>query len=98
MLADLTADDVAQMSRRVVRLHLMQEHSVVHTKTVWKDQRRGPLAGAQACVCSALQGSLLSRVSCSIYNQRPEVCRSFEPGSARCKAARRQLENAVAEM
>jgi Fe-S-cluster containining protein len=40
--------------------------------------------------CAALRGTLGRSVECSIYEDRPEVCRLMEPGSDRCLAARRE--------
>jgi len=40
----------------------------------------------QACV--ALKGTLGKEVSCDIYAQRPEHCRTFERGGDACKARR----------
>lgn len=34
--------------------------------------------------CIALEGELGNQVSCSIYNDRPKVCRQFEAGSESC--------------
>lgn len=39
--------------------------------------------------CSALKGKVGSEVSCSIYDDRPPVCRNFEVGSERCLEARK---------
>lgn len=39
--------------------------------------------------CVHLDGNLGSRVSCSIYADRPSPCRAFEPGSDRCLEYRR---------
>ena len=41
-------------------------------------------------VCVGLRGTVGRRVSCRLYEARPEVCRKFEPGSLSCKAARAQ--------
>lgn len=43
------------------------------------------------CRCKALRGEVGDRVSCSIYEQRPTVCRQFSPGSSECSAAREQM-------
>lgn len=40
-------------------------------------------------VCRALGGSVGRRVACSVYEDRPHLCREFEAGSAECVAARR---------
>jgi Fe-S-cluster containining protein len=39
-------------------------------------------------VCVAFEGSLGGSCSCSIYNTRPDACRSFERGSEGCAKAR----------
>lgn len=87
-LADVSAKDLVTMRRRTVRLHVLQEGGVVATRATWKSQRSGPLAGSKACVCSALRGSVLSRVNCAIYEERPEICRNFEVGGKRCREIR----------
>jgi Fe-S-cluster containining protein len=40
--------------------------------------------------CLALRGRIGRRVSCTIYDLRPEGCRKVEPGSARCLQYRRE--------
>ncbi len=47
--------------------------------------RREPAEGR----CVALDGPVGGRVSCSIYELRPQACREFEAGSDRCHALRR---------
>lgn len=86
--ADVTPTDVARMRPRTVRLHVIEDRRRCATKAVWKAQRSGPLAGARACVCSALRGSVMGRTSCGIYEERPDVCREFEAGSRRCLESR----------
>jgi len=76
------------MSTRTVRLYVPRD-SAVHT--TWKRQRGGPLAGLRVCVCSALSGSLMHRVRCIIYEERPDVCREFVPGGPACLAAREDV-------
>lgn len=83
------------MGRRVVRLHVVEQHGHAMTRSVWKQQRSGPVAGREALVCSALRGSLMSRVSCGVYDVRPQVCRGYQPGSRRCLEARRALREAA---
>ena len=38
--------------------------------------------------CAALVGTVGGAVSCSIYSQRPEVCRECSPGDDACLLAR----------
>ncbi|MBI3409873.1 MAG: YkgJ family cysteine cluster protein [Planctomycetes bacterium] len=40
-------------------------------------------------VCAAFSGSIGSRCTCTIYQDRPTSCRQFEAGSAECLQARR---------
>lgn len=40
--------------------------------------------------CVALSGALGKRVGCTIYHDRPQVCRDFEAGSKRCRQYRRE--------
>jgi Fe-S-cluster containining protein len=42
------------------------------------------------CVCVALRGTIGRRVSCGIYERRPEECRILIAGSDDCRVARRQ--------
>jgi Fe-S-cluster containining protein len=40
--------------------------------------------------CAALQGKVGEATSCSIYEVRPEVCRTCMPGDDECAVARRK--------
>jgi Fe-S-cluster containining protein len=40
-------------------------------------------------VCAAFEGRVGGPCSCSAYPDRPAACRAFEPGSVRCRGARR---------
>ena len=42
--------------------------------------------------CIALEGTLMERVACNSYENRPTVCRKFERGSAACLQAIRTLQ------
>ena len=94
-IASVEPPEAATMGRRVVRLHVVEQHGHAMTRSVWKQQRSGPVAGREALVCSALRGSLMSRVSCGVYDVRPQVCRGYQPGSRRCLEARRALREAA---
>lgn len=41
--------------------------------------------------CAALEGQLGQRVSCSVYANRPLVCREFQAGSEDCRMVRKSL-------
>ena len=38
--------------------------------------------------CAALTGDVGVATSCAVYDVRPDVCRTCEPGDAACVAAR----------
>jgi uncharacterized protein len=38
--------------------------------------------------CVAFEGNLGARCGCSVYRDRPSVCRDFEPGGDLCREAR----------
>lgn len=40
--------------------------------------------------CAALTGKLGVKVGCSIYHDRPSICRRFDAGSKKCKELRRE--------
>ena len=42
--------------------------------------------------CSALAGEVGNRAQCSVYENRPLVCREFQPGSEDCIMVRRQFK------
>jgi hypothetical protein len=42
--------------------------------------------------CSALVGDIGSRAQCSVYENRPLVCREFQSGSEDCIIARRRFD------
>lgn len=46
----------------------------------------------QGSRCSALSGDVGIATSCSIYELRPEVCRTCLPGDVECNLARRKHE------
>lgn len=63
---DVTPEDEARMSRRV-RLNIVRDlHTGNALRTVWIEQKTGPLAGVHVCQCSMLRGSLMNHVSCRI--------------------------------
>lgn len=47
--------------------------------------------------CTALTGTIGTRVACGIYDRRPAVCRQFEPGSPGCLEARLTMRHKLAD-
>jgi Fe-S-cluster containining protein len=83
---NVDAKDEARLGKRFVRLNVVNGA----IKTKWKLQRSGPLKGAEACACVALQGSVGHRVRCSVYEIRPKVCHTaVKPGDRACHQVRR---------
>lgn len=75
---DLTRDDVRRLPRGY-RLRYVTKNSApaLQTKTT-----------EDGIVCVALRGRIGTRVSCAIYERRPDACRRFLPGSRKCLALR----------
>jgi|PlaIllAssembly_1097288.scaffolds.fasta_scaffold00167_4 Fe-S-cluster containining protein len=68
--------------------HRREVTATISTK--WVMIRTGPLKDYEMNYCAALRGSVMNRVRCSIYANRPVVCRSaVEPGDRNCKEIRR---------
>lgn len=74
----VSASDVARFSRN------FRNQSVAHGAILTK------LDSVGHCVCVALRGTVGKRVSCAIYERRPDECRRLAVGSPECLAARRQ--------
>ena len=107
---DVTDKDMERLGKRLVRLHVLQSNQLDRLasildggycpqgaiKTAWREQKTGPLKGFELCACSALRGSVLSKVSCSVYEKRPEVCRkAVKPGDRVCRIIRRAFKQQV---
>lgn len=74
----VTPEDILRMTPRWRAQHVA--HGAILT-------RLDPIG---RCVCVALRGAVGRKVSCSIYERRPEECRRLEAGSRECLKARRQ--------
>jgi len=112
VLADLDESDLKRLNRRWIARNVgtwsLFDHALAGIdgrrlpyaaiKTAWKEQRCGPLKGAEVCACVALRGSVLHRTSCSIYKNRPESCRkAVKPGDRSCLSLRERLVKAAAD-
>jgi len=72
----------------------LASHGAIKTK--WTKQRSGPLKGFELCSCVALKGSVMDTVKCSVYEKRPDTCRSaVVPGDRTCLDARRLFKDAI---
>jgi len=55
---NVTIDDVKRLSKSFVRRNI----TLAAIRTIWKEQKAGPMKGTEICVCAALRGSIMSRV------------------------------------
>ena len=81
---DLFDVDVARLSPAYRRTNVAHSGTGLALRT-----KRTKQSGT---VCVALRGTVGRRVSCGIYDRRPDACRCFSPGGAACLEARRALE------
>ena len=112
VFCDLTTSDLKRLSPGFVKRHVecsnifdkavavLDCSYVPYTALCTKEVhvKAGPLKGFDATVCVALRGSLMNRVSCSIYNNRPTVCRrAVVPRDKHCLELRRMILDAIEE-
>ena len=64
---------------------LLKQYAVRNARGVWHLR----LVGVEQR-CAALTGKLGERVSCAIYAERPNGCRTVEAGDRRCRQYRRE--------
>lgn len=86
--ATVTEADHARMSARTRRRLVVIDHRFSDVPS-----RATPYVMTEdvGAVCAFLRGTPGRRVSCRIYETRPDVCRSWKPGSMGCREARREL-------
>jgi len=82
--ADLTLEDVERMTPHVRRqLHEL----LIGSETRFATRAKQLASGAVGC--QYLRGTPGKRCSCSIYETRPDICRTFKVGGDICRDARR---------
>jgi Fe-S-cluster containining protein len=65
-------------------------------RTKWASVKSGPFKGDEVCVCCQLEGSLMHRVKCRIYDKRPHTCRaSVRPGDKNCLEIRERIREVL---
>lgn len=107
---DLTAEDIKRLSKSFalravgsdtpIGLLLLEAVQGVPISGVLKTKelkvRTGPLKGYRLNTCVALKGSVLNRVTCAIYKNRPAVCRNaIQPGDSNCREVRKAFRAAI---
>ncbi len=87
---DVTPADEKRLGKRFVRLHVI--HGEIRTRPT--TNKTGPIKGVEDCRCVALRGSIGKQVSCTIYENRPKVCRkALRPGDSQCLAVREMFKD-----
>ena len=108
---DVSEEDAKRLPRRFVRLHVLQFSAFDQAaaaiegrampwgaiKQRWQEQPAGPLKGYELKMCAALEGSILNKVRCSVYESRPTTCReAVVPGDRTCLRLRQDYKQAAA--
>lgn len=109
---NITEADARKLGKRFVRLRVVQPSAFdrfAHAldgrevpwgviKTNWVEQKDGPFKGLEFNTCVALKGSVSHKVSCSIYEKRPEACKTaMKPGDPTCLRLRKMFSGVVRE-
>ena len=104
VFCDVTTEDEKKLGKKFVRLHVIhfraidmfaaildgRKHPEGAIKTEVKEQKSGPHKGYGLRTCAMLDGSVMSKVSCRIYDKRPRVCHeAVKPGDRNCLELRR---------
>jgi Fe-S-cluster containining protein len=107
---DVTWEDMERLSKRFVQTNIEPTISIAELlyhrltgktltgaiKTKWEEVKTGPLAGYKLNTCVALRGSVMSRVSCRVYKNRPNTCRiAVKPGDRACLEVRQAFKQAI---
>lgn len=103
---DVTAEEALRFSPQFRRANLEEfglfdralqgglPHAAIRTK--WSKTEAGPFKGVDVCTCKMLDGSLMHKVRCRIYKDRPRTChRAVKPGDRTCVELRRMFLDAV---
>ena len=92
-MSDYDAEDYVHLNQEdLARLTPQERRFFVYTDTTYGSSQHSMQTAydkADNCRCKALEGKVGERVICSIYENRPDVCRKFEPGPSVCDYARR---------
>lgn len=105
---DLTNDEVEAFSpqfrsRNVVYYGVFEQLTHAYPpaalRTKWMKHKAGRFKGCEVLVCCQLEGSVLHRVKCRIYDRRPGVCKqAVKPGDKNCRWIRRVMLSDIKEV
>ena len=109
---DVSAEDLERLGRGWVKKNVLfsspfdrlvsmidgNQVPLAAIATKWTEQKSGPLKGHELCSCVALKGSVMNAVKCSVYEKRPETCKTaVVPGDRNCLDLRRAFKDAIEE-
>lgn len=100
---NMTQEEVDSFSRQFVTRNVLFPNLLdamfgepPSLKTKCLVSKRGPLAGVSAVTCCMLDGSLMHRVKCRVYDRRPSVCRRvIQPGDKHCREIRKLFQDFI---
>ena len=107
IFCDVSEEDEKRLGKKFVRLHILHFHPLDMLaamiddkpipnggiKTQWTKQHSGPFRGQELRTCAMLDGSVMNRVRCRIYDKRPSVCHTaVVPGDPVCRAIRKAFQ------
>lgn len=91
-ISDFDAEDyVHLLDHDVERLTSQEKETLVYVETSFGGKQYSMKTAYDSlgnCRCVALEGDVGKKVACSIYDQRPNVCRKFTAGDSICDYAR----------
>jgi len=110
---ELTPEDVARLSKKFIKENVIFvppfnslskvidghviEGGIICTK--WRTMRSGPFKEYEMNTCAALRGSIMSAVSCSIYEKRPVICRTaLKPNNKDCLRIRKAFRQTIKDL
>jgi putative endonuclease len=65
-------------------------------KTVWTEEKQGPFKSYKFCRCACLQGVVMKKVKCAVYDKRPRACHiAMKPGDSACRRLRDCFQEAI---
>ena len=73
-----------------VRSPLLEDDEIAHKYTFVRKGKHYMRMVSDKPRCIALEGTVGERVGCTVYSQRPSICRQFEAASEGCLKSRRE--------
>ena len=112
VFCDLVDSDIRRLGEKWVWRHALTPNPItlfscvidgappppLAIKSKYRTQRAGPFKTWAFCCCVALRGSVMHKVTCSVYEKRPRACRTaVKPGDRACREIRKALRERLEE-